>query len=158
MTHTYLKSVTRLVGILHEEDKHDDFTNVSKTAVAFGNLTYVLTKDQVILSQARDAAIRAAHNGALLLISRDYTKQDIKDALLQEYTRASNKHPGRTLDVGDHTDATRIYAIGEEFGELMAGLTYDNLESTGHGSDFAAEVVQFVGLCLQLHVNLTNRT
>lgn len=67
---------------------------------------------------------------------------------LAEYRRAAEKHPGMTLECGGHTDASRLFALMEEVGEVAACLTYDNTDSTGHNSDLADEAVQVIGLAL----------
>lgn len=67
---------------------------------------------------------------------------------LEEYRRAAEKHPGMTLECDGHTDATRLFALMEEVGEVAACLTYDNTDSTGHNSDLADEAVQVIGLAL----------
>lgn len=67
---------------------------------------------------------------------------------LAEYRRAAEKHPGMTLECDGHTDASRLFALMEEVGEVAACLTYDNTDSTGHNSDLADEAVQVVGLAL----------
>lgn len=67
---------------------------------------------------------------------------------LAEYRRAAEKHPGMTLECDGHTDASRLFALMEEVGEVAACLTYDNTDSTGHNSDLRDEAVQVVGLAL----------
>lgn len=67
---------------------------------------------------------------------------------LEEYRRAAKKHPGMTLECDGHTDASRLFALMEEVGEVAACLTYDNTDSTGHNSDLKDEAVQVVGLAL----------
>lgn len=67
---------------------------------------------------------------------------------LAEYRRAAEKHPGMTLECDGHTDASRLFALMEEVGEVAACLTYDNTDSTGHNSDLADEAVQVIGLAL----------
>lgn len=67
---------------------------------------------------------------------------------LAEYRRAAEKHPGMTLECDGHTDASRLFALMEEVGEVAACLTYDNTDSTGHNSDLKDEAVQVVGLAL----------
>ena len=67
---------------------------------------------------------------------------------LEEYRRAAEKHPGMTLECEGHTDATRLFALMEEVGEVAACLTYDNTDSTGHNSDLTDEAVQVIGLAL----------
>ena len=67
---------------------------------------------------------------------------------LREYSRAAEKHPGMTLECDGHTDATRLFALVEEIGEVAACLTYDNDAETGHGSDLESEVIQVIALAL----------
>lgn len=67
---------------------------------------------------------------------------------LEEYRRAAQKHPGMTLECDGHTEASRLFALMEEVGEVAACLTYDNTDSTGHNSDLKDEAVQVVGLAL----------
>lgn len=73
---------------------------------------------------------------------------DILAMALEEYSRAAKKHPGMTLECGGHTDATRLFALVEEIGEVAACLTYDNDAETGHGSDLEPEVIQLIALAL----------
>ena len=84
---------------------------------------------------------RAASN----LLSPDL---DVLALALEEYIRATRKHPGMTLECDGHTDATRLFALVEEIGEVAACLTYDNDAETGHGSDLESEVIQAVALAL----------
>ena len=67
---------------------------------------------------------------------------------LEEYIRATQKHPGMTLECDGHTEATRLFALVEEIGEVAACLTYDNDAETGHGSDLESEVIQVIALAL----------
>ena len=67
---------------------------------------------------------------------------------LEEYRRAAQKHPGMTLECDGHTDASRLFALMEEVGEVAACLTYDNTDATGHNSDLKDEAIQVVGLAL----------
>jgi hypothetical protein len=67
---------------------------------------------------------------------------------LEEYLRASKKHPGMTLECDGLTDDTRLFALVEEIGEVAACLTYDNDAETGHGSDLESEVIQVIALAL----------
>ena len=73
---------------------------------------------------------------------------DVLALALEEYTRAARKHPGMTLERDGHTDATRLFALVEEIGEVAACLTYDNDAETGHGSDLESEVIQVIALAL----------
>ena len=84
---------------------------------------------------------RAASN----LLSPDL---DVLSLALEEYIRATRKHPGMTLECDGHTDATRLFALVEEIGEVAACLTYDNNAETGHGSDLESEVIQVIALAL----------
>ena len=84
---------------------------------------------------------RAASN----LLSPDL---DVLSLALEEYIRATRKHPGMTLECDSHTDATRLFALVEEIGEVAACLTYDNNAETGHGSDLESEVIQVIALAL----------
>lgn len=84
---------------------------------------------------------RAASN----LLSPDL---DVLALALEEYIRATRKHPGMTLECGGHTDETRLFALVEEIGEVAACLTYDNDAETGHNSDLESEAIQVVALAL----------
>lgn len=79
------------------------------------------------------------------LLSEDF---DVLPRALEEYFRAAEKHPGMTLECDGHTDATRLFALVEEIGEVAACLTYDNDAETGHGSDLESEVIQVIALAL----------
>ena len=84
-----------------------------------------------------------AHYARMLLPGRD-----VLALSLEEYSRAAEKHPGMTLECDGHTDATRLFALVEEIGEVAACLTYDNDADTGHGSDLESEVIQVIALAL----------
>ena len=73
---------------------------------------------------------------------------DVLSISLEEYARAAKKHPGMTLECDGHTEATRLFALVEEIGEVAACLTYDNDAETGHGSDLESEVIQVIALAL----------
>lgn len=73
---------------------------------------------------------------------------DVLTLTLREYTHASQKHPGMTLECDGHTDATRLFALVEEIGEVAACLTYDNDAATGHNSDLESEVIKVIALAL----------
>lgn len=73
---------------------------------------------------------------------------DVLALSLAEYSRATRKHPGMTLECDGHTDATRLFALVEEIGEVAACLTYDNDAATGHNSDLESEVIQVIALAL----------
>ena len=84
---------------------------------------------------------RAASN----LLSPDL---DVLALSLEEYSHAVKKHPGMTLECDGHTEATRLFALVEEIGEVSACLTYDNDAETGHGSDLESEAIQVIALAL----------
>lgn len=84
-------------------------------------------------------------DSASRLLSEDY---DVLPRALDEYSRAAKKHPGMTLECDGHTDATRLFALVEEIGEVAACLTYDNDAETGHNSDLESEVIQVIALAL----------
>lgn len=84
---------------------------------------------------------RAASN----LLSEDL---DVLALALEEYARAAKKHPGMALECDGHSDATRLFALVEEIGEVAACLTYDNDAETGHNSDLESEVIQVIALAL----------
>lgn len=84
-----------------------------------------------------------AHTARLLLPGRD-----VLALALEEYSRATKKHPGMTLECDGPTDASRLFALVEEIGEVAACLTYDNDAETGHGSDLESEVIQVIALAL----------
>ena len=69
-------------------------------------------------------------------------------AFIDEYAKASAKHPGMTLDSDKHTNESRFYALAEEVGEVCAALTYDNKATTGHNSNLLSEVIQVGGLAI----------
>ena len=73
---------------------------------------------------------------------------DVLALALEEYLRAAKKHPGMTLECDGHTDASRLFALVEEIGEVAACLTYDNDTETGHGSDLESEAIQVIALAL----------
>ena len=84
-------------------------------------------------------------NAAARILPKDY---DVLPNALEEYSRAAQKHPGMTLECDGHTDATRLFALVEEIGEVAACLTYDNDAETGHNSDLESEVIQVIALAL----------
>lgn len=90
----------------------------------------------------RDIAIGAA----IMLIK--FGVRSPADAFIDEYARASAKHPGMTLDSDQPTNESRFYALAEEVGEVCAALTYDNKADTGHNSDLISEVTQVGGLAI----------
>lgn len=69
-------------------------------------------------------------------------------AFVDEYAKASAKHPGMTLDSNQHTNESRFYALAEEVGEVCAALTYDNTKDTGHNANLISEVTQVGGLAI----------
>ena len=73
---------------------------------------------------------------------------DVLALSLEEYLRSTKKHPGMTLECDGHTEATRLFALVEEIGEVAACLTYDNDTETGHGSDLESEAIQVIALAL----------
>lgn len=81
------------------------------------------------------------------LLPRSSANTVINDAI-DEYLRAAEKHPGMTLECEGHTDATRLYALVEEIGEVAAALTYDNDVETGHNAQLEDEAIQVVALAL----------
>lgn len=93
-----------------------------------------------------------AHYARLLLPGRD-----VLALSLAEYARAAEKHPGMTLECDGHTDATRLFALVEEIGEVAACLTYDNDAETGHGSDLESEVIQVAALALAWATRYVNQ-
>lgn len=84
-------------------------------------------------------------NAASHLLDEDY---DVLTNALEEYSRAAKKHPGMTLECDGHSDATRLFALVEEIGEVAACLTYDNEAETGHNSDLESEVIQVIALAM----------
>lgn len=83
--------------------------------------------------------------------------RDVLELSLAEYARAAEKHPGMTLERDGHTDATRLFALVEEIGEVAACLTYDNDAETGHGSDLESEVIQVAALALAWATRYVNQ-
>ena len=101
----------------------------------------------------RDAVGPEIARGWLWKIANDASRllpagSDVPALALEEYSRAAEKHPGMTLECDGHTDATRLFALVEEIGEVAACLTYDNDAETGHGSDLESEVIQVIALAL----------
>lgn len=94
--------------------------------------------------RAREWLWKLANSSARLL-GEDF---DALGMALEEYSRAVKKHPGMTLECDGHADATRLFALVEEIGEVAACLTYDNGAETGHGSDLESEVIQVIALAL----------
>lgn len=73
---------------------------------------------------------------------------NIAQEAIDEYLRAAEKHPGMTLECDGHTDASRLFALVEEIGEVAAALTYDNDVETGHNAQLGDEAIQVVALAL----------
>ena len=73
---------------------------------------------------------------------------DVLSLALEEYIRATRKHPGMTLECDGPSEDTRLVALVEEIGEVAACLTYDNDAETGHNSDLESEAIQVVALAL----------
>ena len=73
---------------------------------------------------------------------------DVLSLALEWYSRATRKHSGMPLECDGHTDATRLFALVEEIGEVAACLTYDNDAETGHGADLESEAIQVIALAL----------
>ena len=90
----------------------------------------------------RDIAVGAA------IMLRSLGVENPAVAFVDEYAKASAKHPGMTLDSDQHTNESRFYALAEEVGEVCAALTYDNKADTGHNSDLISEVTQVGGLAI----------
>lgn len=89
---------------------------------------------------------RMVEDAALLLSWFDVDDPAVE--MVREYARAAEKHPGMTLDSGNHTNESRYYALSEEVGEVCAALTYDNKDATGHNADIVNETIQVGGLAL----------
>ena len=74
--------------------------------------------------------------------------RNIVQEAIDEYLRAAEEHPGMTLECDGHTDASRLFALVEEIGEVAAALTYDNDVETGHNAQLEDEAIQVVALAL----------
>lgn len=120
----------------------------TSTSISLSQMMYysslMVTADLTSAETARGWLWKIAYTASLLL-EEDF---DVLALALDEYSRASNKHPGMTLECDGHSDATRLFALAEEIGEVAACLTYDNDAETGHGSDLESEVIQVVALAL----------
>lgn len=107
-----------------------------------------------VASMADATLLRPADKARALVTAAAYAARFLpkdEDPLalaIAEYRRAAQKHPNMTLECDGHTDASRLFALMEEVGEVAACLTYDNTDSTGHNSDLKEEAVQVVGLAL----------
>lgn len=131
--------------------KHHGWTIPPETLVPERELTWMLHYAALLTNAApirKETArewlwkiARAASN----LLPED---TDVLALALEEYLRAAKKHPGMTLECGGHTDATRLFTLVEEIGEVAACLTYDNNAETGHNSDLESEVIQVIALAL----------
>lgn len=104
----------------------------------------LVTADLTAAETAREWLWKIAYTASLLL-KDDF---DVLSRAQEEYSRATEKHPGMTLECDGHTDATRLFALVEEIGEVAACLTYDNDAETGHNSDLESEVIQVIALAL----------
>lgn len=104
----------------------------------------MVTANLTAAGTAREWLWKVAYTASLLLEDAF----DVLTCALEEYYRATEKHPGMTLECDGHTDATRLFALVEEIGEVAACLTYDNDAETGHGSDLESEVIQVIALAL----------
>ena len=121
----------------------DTSTHMSLSQMMYYS-SLMVTADLVSADNARGWLWKIAYSASLLL-DEDF---DVLSSALEEYSRATRKHPGMTLECGGHTDGTRLFALVEEIGEVAACLTYDNDAETGHGSDLESEVIQVVALAL----------
>lgn len=131
--------------------KHHGWTIPPENLVPERELTWVLHYASQLYSarvlpkaMVREILWKIAR-AASILLSPDL---DVLALALEEYSRATKKHPGMTLECDGHSDATRLFAIVEEIGEVAACLTYDNDAETGHGSDLESEAVQVIALAL----------
>lgn len=104
----------------------------------------MVTADLIAKETAREWLWKVAYYASLLMAENF----DALTLALEEYFRAAEKHPGMTLECDGHTDASRLFALVEEIGEVAACLTYDNDAETGHGSDLESEVIQVIALAL----------
>lgn len=121
----------------------DTSTHMSLSQMMYYS-SLMVTADLVSADNARGWLWKIAYSASLLL-DEDF---DVLSEALEEYSRAAKKHPGMTLECDGHTDATRLFALVEEIGEVAACLTYDNDAETGHGSDLESEVIQVIALAL----------
>lgn len=121
----------------------DTSTHMSLSQMMYYS-SLMVTADLVSADNARGWLWKLAYSASLLL-DEDF---DVLSEALEEYSRAAKKHPGMTLECDGHTDATRLFALVEEIGEVAACLTYDNDAETGHGSDLESEVIQVIALAL----------
>lgn len=146
--------VTRSNMVRIWEEGHAKFAEAwasqidTSTFVSLSQMMYysslMVTADLTAAETVREWLWKIAYTASLLL-KEDF---DVLALALDEYSRASKKHPGMTLECDGHTDATRQFALVEEIGEVAACLTYDNDAETGHGSDLESEVIQVIALAL----------
>lgn len=146
--------VTRSNMVKVWEEGHAKFTEEwasqldTSTFVSLSQMMYysslMVTADLTAAETARGWLWKIAYTASLLL-EEDF---DVLALALDEYSRASKKHLGMTLECDGHTDATRLFALVEEIGEVAACLTYDNDAETGHNSDLESEVIQVIALAL----------
>lgn len=141
MAAVWSRGVERFAAEIFRASKTDAAFEVSQMAYYAALLYDVRT---VSNSRAREWLWKLAAAAARLL-PEDF---DVLGAALGEYIRSTRKHPGMTLECDGHTDATRLFALAEEIGEVAACLTYDNNAETGHGSDLESEVIQVIALAL----------
>ena len=143
---------TRMVRVWSEGfKKNHGWTIPPETRSPGGELTWMLHYSAMMVNESsvsretvREWLWKIAKSASNLL-SED---SDVLALALAEYSRAAEKHPGMTLECDGHTDATRLFALVEEIGEVAACLTYDNDAETGHGSDLESEVIQVIALAL----------
>ena len=121
----------------------DTSTHMSLSQMMYYS-SLMVTADLVSADNALGWLWKIAYSASLLL-DEDF---DVLSEALEEYSRAAKKHLGMTLECDGHTDATRLFALVEEIGEVAACLTYDNDAETGHGSDLESEVIQVIALSL----------
>lgn len=142
----------RMIAVWEEGFReHRDWTLPSEEAGPEKELSWMLLYASQLYS-ARDLP-KAAVRGILWkmaltasnLLSPDL---DVLALSLEEYLRSTRKHPGMTLECDGHSDATRLFALAEEIGEVAACLTYDNDAETGHNSNLESEVIQVIALAL----------
>ena len=131
--------------------KFHGWTITSETPSPSSELTWMLHYAALLTNSAymRKETVRAwlwkIARAASNLLPEDC---DVLALSLEEYLRSTKKHPGMTLECDGHTDATRLFALVEEIGEVAACLTYDNDAETGHNSDLESEVIQVIALAL----------
>lgn len=131
--------------------KHPGWTIPPETPSSSRELTWMLTYASMLhslpilsKSSARECLWKVARAASNLLIP----DLDVLGLALEEYIRSTRKHPGMTLECDGHSEATRLFALVEEIGEVAACLTYDNDADTGHNSDLESEAIQVIALAL----------